>query len=161
MTIDQYNRSVSEFSDFLYRYILKSVKDSSVAEDIVQDCFEKLWKKRDSIDVEKIKSYLFTSAHHSIVDLFRKSGRERNCTESDTYTYGHSAQYSDIKEVLDRALTQLPAIQRSVVLLRDYEGYSYDEIAEITKLTSAQVKVYIYRARVALRKYIGEVSNII
>jgi len=56
--------------------------------------------------------------------------------------------------VLDFAVEKLPAIQRSVVLLRDYEGYSYREIGEITDLTETQVKVYIYRARLFLKKFI-------
>jgi RNA polymerase sigma-70 factor (ECF subfamily) len=62
--------------------------------------------------------------------------------------------YSDLKEVLDIALQQLPDIQKSVVLLRDYEGYSYKEIGGITGLSETQVKVYIYRARLFLKKYI-------
>jgi len=49
---------------------------------------------------------------------------------------------------------KLPEIQRSVVMLRDYEGYSYEEIGKITNLSESQVKVYIYRARVFLKKFI-------
>jgi RNA polymerase sigma-70 factor (ECF subfamily) len=62
--------------------------------------------------------------------------------------------YSDLKEILDMAVGKLPEIQRSVILLRDYEGYSYEEIGNITNLKESQVKVYIYRARVFLKKYI-------
>ncbi|HFB61480.1 MAG TPA: RNA polymerase sigma factor, partial [Bacteroidetes bacterium] len=64
--------------------------------------------------------------------------------------------YSDLKEVLDKAVEQLPEIQRSVVLLRDYEGYSYREIGQITGLSESQVKVYIFRARLFLKKFIGK-----
>ena len=61
--------------------------------------------------------------------------------------------------MLDRALDTLPPVQKAVVLLRDYEGYSYEEIGEISGLSEAQVKTYIFRARVALRKYIGELGK--
>lgn len=73
----------------------------------------------------------------------------------------HSNQYSDLSDVLNTALNRLPEIQRSVVLLRDYEGYSYEEIGQITELTEAQVKVYIYRARVALKEYLVSVDKVI
>jgi len=66
-----------------------------------------------------------------------------------------------VKQVLDQALRLLPEIQRSVILLRDYEGYSYQEIGEITRLNESQVKVYIYRARVFLKNYIGKLENVI
>ena len=67
----------------------------------------------------------------------------------------------DVKEILDKALDRLPAIQKSVVLLRDYEGYSYKEIGEITGLSETQVKVYIYRARLYLKKYIVSIETVI
>ena len=72
-----------------------------------------------------------------------------------------SQEQPDLKEVLDRALATLPPVQRSVVLLRDLEGYSYEEIAELTNLNLAQVKVYIYRGRTALKEYIGQLETVL
>ncbi|HVA97710.1 MAG TPA: sigma-70 family RNA polymerase sigma factor, partial [Bacteroidia bacterium] len=66
-----------------------------------------------------------------------------------------------LKEVLNDAVNKLSDVQRSVVLLRDYEGYSYQEIGKITELTEAQVKVYIYRARVFLKNYIGSMDAVL
>jgi len=71
------------------------------------------------------------------------------------------SHYSDIKEILDEGLRRLSEIQQSVILLRDYEGYSYEEIGEITGLNESQVKVYIYRARVFLKNYIGQIERVI
>ena len=73
----------------------------------------------------------------------------------------HFDQYSDLGEVLDKALAQLPEIQRLVVLLRDYEGYSYEEIAQIASLSESQVKVYIYRGRVFLKNVIGKIEVLV
>lgn len=67
----------------------------------------------------------------------------------------------DLKEVLEEALATLPPIQRSVVLLRDLEGYAYEEIAELTGLNLSQVKVYIYRGRTALKAYIGQLDLLV
>jgi RNA polymerase sigma-70 factor (ECF subfamily) len=66
-----------------------------------------------------------------------------------------------LKEVLDEALQTLSEIQRSVVLLRDYEGYSYAEIGQITQLTEIQVKVNIFRGRMNLKKYLQKIENVL
>ena len=56
---------------------------------------------------------------------------------------------------------RLPEVQKMVLLLRDYEGYSYEEIGEMANLNESQVKVYIYRARVFLKKYIGKMEAVV
>jgi RNA polymerase sigma-70 factor (ECF subfamily) len=63
-----------------------------------------------------------------------------------------------MNEILHKLILQLPDNQRSVILLRDYEGYSYNEIAEILDLSESQVKVYIYRGRMFLKERIGKVE---
>ena len=63
--------------------------------------------------------------------------------------------------MLDRALARLNDIQRSLVMLKDYEGYTYEEIAGITGLNSSQVKVYLHRARLRLKNYIVRAENIL
>ena len=73
---------------------------------------------------------------------------------------GHENNYSDLSEILKEAVDRLPHVQRMVVLLRDYEGYNYQEIGELTNLSISQVKVYIYRARVFLKKYIGSIEAV-
>ena len=163
MTIREYNNCVDEFSDGVYRFLLKNIKNVELARDLVQDSFMKLWLKRKEVSYKKSKSYLFTTAYHTLIDQTRKKswydkGMDENATRNLEST---SSNYSDIKEILDLALDKLPAIQKSVVLLRDYEGYSYKEIGGITDLNEAQVKVYIYRARLFLKKYLVSVEMVI
>ncbi len=154
MTIGEYNSCVDNFSDGVYRFILKNLRDTDVSHDIVQDSFMKLWIKRKSIDAAKGKSYLFTTAYHTLIDYIRKNSRNTSTESIDNYAGTVHNEYSDLKEVLNSAIEKLPEIQRSVIMLRDYEGYSYEEIGEITNLNESQVKVYIYRARVFLKKFI-------
>ena len=154
MTINDYNRCVDDFSDGVYRFLLKNIKDSAIAQDLVQDSFMKLWIKRKDVDNRKSKSYLFSTAYHTMIDYIRKNERITSIEGNEKYIPVSTENYSDLKEILNHAVQQLPDVQRSVVLLRDYEGYSYKEIGEITDLTEAQVKVYIYRARLFLKKYI-------
>lgn len=161
MNLSDYNTCVDAHADGVYRFVLKHIKDKDVAKDIVQDSFEKMWRKLESIDTTKSKTYLFTTAYHTLVDYTRKNSKRAKFSEVDFNDHSHSKQYSDLKEVLNKGLEQLPEIQKTVLLLRDYEGYDYAEIGEITQLTESQVKVYIFRARTFLKNYIGKVETLI
>lgn len=161
MTINEYNNCVDQHSDGLYRFILKHIRDIDAARDIVQDTFEKMWRKVEQINSEKSKSYLFTTGYHTLIDYTRRSKKQGNFNEVEEYKLGHDKQYSDLKEILNTALEKLPEIQKTVILLRDYEGYDYAEIGEITNLNESQVKVYIFRARQFLKNYIGKMEVVI
>ncbi len=161
MTVKEYNNCADKYSDNVYRFILKNIKNEDKAKDIVQDSYEKLWVNRRFVDGEKVKSYLFTTAYRTMIDFIRREKKITASPESELPEHSHATQYSDLQEILHEAVAMLPEDQRSVVLLRDYEGYSYKEISEITKLKESQVKVYIYRARVFLKNYIGKIENVV
>ena len=74
--------------------------------------------------------------------------------------YSMNLIYTDLNEILHEALERLPEQQKTAVMLRDYEGYSYKEIGEITGLSEAQVKINIYRGRLALKNYIGKIETV-
>lgn len=161
MTLAEYNKAVDDYADGLYRFVLKNTKDKETARDIVQDTFEKLWNKVSEVDGLKVKSYLYTTAYHTLIDFIRKNQR---LSEFDMKIHDIKIQpdhYNGLNELLEEAVNKLPVDQRTVVLLRDYEGYHYDEIAEITGLSESQVKVYIFRARLFLKNYIGSIEALI
>jgi RNA polymerase sigma-70 factor (ECF subfamily) len=161
MTVEEYNKCVDGYTDSVYRFILKNIKDEEKAKDIVQETYEKLWVRAHDVSYKKAKSYIFSTAYHTMIDAIRKDKRLTDFDEINYNEYSHSEQYKGLNEILQEALNRLPEIQRSVVLLRDYEGYSYDEIGKITKLNESQVKVYIYRARLALKNYIGSIETVL
>ncbi len=161
MTAKEYNISVDTYADGVYRFVLKNIKNEDKAKDIVQDTFEKLWIKAETVSYSKVKSYIFTSAYHTMIDYIRKDKRQSIMDEGIELKHSHEKQYSDLSELLEEAIDLLPDIQKSVILLRDYEGYSYKEIADTTKLNESQVKVYIFRARKFLKNYIGTIETVI
>lgn len=161
MTVAEYNLCVDQHADSIFRFIVKNLKDEDRARDIVQEAYTKLWIRYTEVSYEKCKSYLFTTAYHTMIDMLRK---EKKITELDkvaSMPESKEEHYSDLKEVLDEAVNMLPEVQRSVLMLRDYEGYNYKEIEEITGLSENQVKVYIYRARKYLMNYIGSIETVI
>ena len=161
MTVSEFNTCVDQYADNLYRFILKHIKDTDVAKDIVQDTYEKVWRKVNDIESTNAKSYLFTAAHHTLVDYTRKAKKQGDYNEVVENSLKHEKQYTDVKQVLNLALDKLPEIQKTVILLRDYEGYNYNEIAEITGLSESQVKVYIFRARQTLKEYIKRLDLVV
>jgi len=161
MIVKDYNFCVDKFSDNVYRFIYKNIHDDEKAKDIVQDSFEKLWINRNAVNFETAKSYLYTTAYHTMIDMIRREKKFSDNFDKASKNLCHNQNYSDLQEILHAAVDKLPNDQKAVVLLRDYEGYSYKEISEITKLSEAQVKVYIYRARVFLKDYIKTPENVI
>lgn len=160
MTEGEYNNCVNQYADNVYRFILKNIKHEEDAKDIIQTTFEKLWKNRDSVDNAKSKSFLFTVAYNQMIDHIRKTKR---VVLKDSFNADSKITYqpdSFKKNIVDEALSKLTDLQKSLVMLKDYEGYSYEEIGQITNLNASQVKVYLHRARLILRDFLVKPENV-
>lgn len=161
MTEREYNDCVNLYSDNVYRFILKNLRNEEDAKDVVQGAFEKIWVARQQVENEKSKSYLFTVAYHQMIDHIRKNKRVSLREEFPETALGVRHQQQNAKRILDEALSKLSDTQRSLVMLKDYEGYNYAEIGQITGLNESQVKVYLHRARLQLKAYIVRPENVI
>ncbi len=161
MTEKEYNECVTLYADNVYRFIVKNLRQEEDARDIVQTAFEKLWRNRSSVETEKSKSYLFTVAYNQMIDHIRKHKRvqlKESFGEETRVQAAHTG--SDLKKTLMEALNRLNETQRSLVMLKDYEGYNYEEIGQIMGLNESQVKVYLHRARLTLRDYLVSPEHI-
>jgi RNA polymerase sigma-70 factor (ECF subfamily) len=160
MTEKEYNTSVDLHAKSLFRFIFKNLNVREDAENIVQDSFESLWLNKDKVEFTKSKSWLFTTGYRKMIDGIRKN---KKIVEMPDFIKekGNSAAQPDLKSIVNSALEKLPEIQKTVIMLRDYEGYDYAEIGKITNLNESQVKVYIFRARQTLKNYLVNLENII
>jgi RNA polymerase sigma factor (sigma-70 family) len=158
MEVNEYNLCVQKWADALFRFACKCTGQAPDAHDVVQNSFEVLWQKRKEVAPDKAKAFLFQVAYRNSVDHYRKSSKisYREIPEENL-----APTNPDLKKVLDRALEKLDEQARALVLLKDHEGYRYEEIARITGLTETQVKVYLHRARKILKDYLVSVENII
>ncbi|HWR33226.1 MAG TPA: RNA polymerase sigma factor [Chitinophagaceae bacterium] len=161
MTEREYNECVTSYADNVYRFIVKNLRHEEDAKDVVQTAFEKMWRSREEVDASKSKSYLFTVAYHQMIDHIRKVKRIQLREEFNDEIKVQNRPVNNLKKVLEVALDRLSETQRSLVLLKDYEGYSYEEIGKITGLNESQVKVYLHRARVQLKEYLVKMENVI
>lgn len=161
MTEKEYNECVKLYADNVYRFILKNLKSEEDAKDIVQSSFEKMWINKETVENVKCKSFLFTVAYNTMIDHIRKNKRMVLKDDFVKTAQGSNNQQQNIKRILQEALSRLNERDRSLVMLKDYEGYNYAEIGEITNLNESQVKVYLHRARLQLREYLVKVENVL
>jgi RNA polymerase sigma-70 factor (ECF subfamily) len=153
MTKDDFIICAKQFTPNLLRFSKRVAGSAIESEDIVQECFEVLWKNRDKVEMKSAKSYLFSVAHKKIIDTFRSDVKTQNFESVFTELIGEQEETDD-KQLVLLAINQIPALYKELLTLRDLESYSYKEIEEITHLTEAQVKVYLFRARKAIKEKI-------
>lgn len=147
MTRKEYNIAVNVHADAIYSYALKFLKNREDANDIVQDVYEKLWKNRKKVIFKKSKSWLFTCTHNALINFVKRQSRWASQSADEFDIRSVSSLRFDLRQLIDMALSKLSPLQKSIILLRDLEGYDYKEIGEMLSLSDSQVKVYLFRAR--------------
>jgi RNA polymerase sigma-70 factor (ECF subfamily) len=161
ISVQEYNHAVKEYTNRIFRFLYKALKDEEAVNDIVQDCYLKLWQNRDKVNPQKIKSWLFSVAHHAMFNYVSANSRKTKLDEGVRTPHVFQQNEFDTKAILERILNELPPLQKSIILLRDLEGYEYKEIGEILQLTEIQVKVYLFRARQKVKNTIKELANVL
>jgi len=156
----EYRQWVAEYQNqawTLARYILK---DASEAEDATQEAFVKLWNNRNAIDKERIKPWLMKVTRNHCLDRLRRRKPEQEFVDYQSVEeHGpmRDAAQSELGAFLKGAIAALKEPYRSLVVLRDIQQHSYEEVAGVTELSLSQVKVYLHRARKQLREQLAEV----
>lgn len=154
MNTSQFNGCVDRHSDGLYRFVVGILHDTENAKDVVQESFTRLWENRKKIENGKDKSYLFTIAYNLAISHYRSATRhpkiELECYSTASMNYNED--YNNETEILWSELDKLPPIPRTLIMLCDWEGYSYEEISNITQLNQGQVKIGLHRARQTLKE---------
>lgn len=156
----EYQKWVREHQDqawSLARYLLK---DPSEAEDAVQEAFIRLWNHRDSIDPDRVRPWLMKVTRNHCLDRLRRRKPTTELSEvHEVENHGPlaGAVQGELGRWLQQAIEGLKEPYRSLVVLRDIQQHSYEEVASATDLSLAQVKVYLHRARKRLREELAEV----
>lgn len=144
--------------DKMFRLAQRITLSREEAEDVVQDTLERLWRDRERLSlIDSVEAWTLRLVRNLSLDRLKRSGRQ--AVELDPERDATAAPGADrtleleegirlVREAMDR----LPEVQRSIMELRDIEGKSYAEIAEILDLTESQVKVYLHRGREKVKK---------
>ena len=150
------------FERSLYIYCVRLLKNEAEAKDLFQDIWIRMYKMRgERIQVRRFSGLLFTVARNYCLNSIRDNRGFNNLSldemaeESEVFMRSKDIENSDLRELLQRALSQLPFNQRESFILREYVGYNYTEIAEIMGTTAANVRARSHRARERLRTIVG------
>ncbi len=157
MTRTEYNDLVDTISDRLLRYALKLTKEYNWSQDLVQESFAKLWINRAKVTLDYVPAFLYKVLYNNIVDDKRKY----KTTLLQAKLPDKSGKYSyefEYKDLIDKAFDVLEVKQKQIIMLRDWQGYSYKEIGEILEYNESLVKVQLFRARKKMRSIIKEFS---
>lgn len=158
MKTAEYNSVVNEVSDRLFRYALKLTNDTESAKDLVQESFLKLWNNVEKIDTEHARPFLYRVLFNKMVDNKRKMKRITHMEVMPEKAVDKNV-YNEEREIIDQAFEQLEEKQKKIIMLRDWDGYSYEEIAEILEINLNQVKVNLFRARKKMKSAVCSIDQ--
>lgn len=152
ITDEEFKKFVRTYTPHLLRFATRIGGSVLEPHDILQECFETLWRNKDSVHPGSVKSFLFTVAHRRIIDSYRRLKITVNEMEvEEDISEEPFTRTSETHEIIHMGLKCLSPLHRELVVLRDLEGYNYQEIGKICELTESQVKVYLFRARKSLK----------
>lgn len=147
------------FKNKLYRFALSIVGNSFDAEDVVQDLMVKIWKRQEEFElIENKEAWCMTVTRNLSIDKTRSRKSEirdindfHHLSDKDA-TPDRQVEQSEQLSSIMKLVDQLPEKQKMIIHLRDVEGYSYQEIADMTETTMEFVKVSLHRARKTLKE---------
>jgi RNA polymerase sigma-70 factor (ECF subfamily) len=151
---DAFEKLYHRYKHHLFSFCLKLMGDRSLAEDATHDAFLKMYHNVDTLtDTRVFRSWLFTIARNEVFKMLRKHQRNGRL-DSETVWADETpltfAQNTETKSIIARCIDALKPDYKEVLLLREYEQRSYEEIAAITRSTENSVKSRLFKARKAL-----------
>jgi RNA polymerase sigma-70 factor (ECF subfamily) len=152
--VESYNGLVSRWEKRVYNYLLRVVKDREDALDLTQETFLKAYRYLPKLeDAARFPQWLFRIAHNEAFSQFRADKWERDDEAPTDRGAGRaipvtgSAMYPlELELSVERALEQLTVEQREAVLLKVYQGFKFDEIAQVQSCPVSTVKSRLYAA---------------
>lgn len=162
MKVSEFNECVTLHQQSIYRFVYRMVNDLDDTKDIVQETFVKLWEQGGDIHKTKVKSWLFTTSYRLTLAYFRKS-KTRSDFDLEDISKAVEENYDnfDLKGIINQSLLLLSELQKSVLMLKDYEGYAYNEIANILEISEDSVKVHLFRARKKIKEHIKDLKLVL
>ncbi len=154
-----FRTTVLPLSDRLYRLALRITMNKAEAEDVVQDTLLKVWECRDNWNrINNLEAFAIATCRNRALDVVKRAGRDtENLDEMVHFSSQTPHEQLEAREEISlvrRLMDSLPEVQRTIMLLRDIEGKTYQEIAQTLDISETQVKVYLHRARTKIKEWI-------
>ena len=145
----------------VYGFACRMLNNEQIAEDITEESFLRLYQRLiDGFEIDKPRAWLMVTARNLCLNQIRDNCNKVPMETLDFLNSGSRQSDPDIRRLLNEAFARLDKGQREAFLLKEIEGFSYREIADILSTTTAGVRSLLYRARKELKKLISNKGNI-
>lgn len=158
----------SLYFEEIYRYLLQRTRQKEIAQDLAQDTFLKAFNGLASFQGKSsIKTWLYTIAHHTFINWYRREIKFNHFPIDETFSLEQKL-YDNPEEAVAKKTEQMQLLAaiyslkeeyQTVLILREYQELSYDEIAEIVGWKLSKVKTNLHRAKLALRKHLSRTED--
>ncbi|MCX6155027.1 MAG: sigma-70 family RNA polymerase sigma factor [Candidatus Kapabacteria bacterium] len=145
----------------VYRYCLRILNSEALAKDAFQETFINVYEHRFDFQGKNFAAWLFTIARNSCMNILRNKRESGPSLAEDSQDFQLTENEDDfgLKQYIGKAIAMLPLPFREALVLREYQEYSYQEIAEILKIDVSLAKIRVYRARLILRKLLKPIHK--
>ena len=160
----EFQRLAREHGGRIYTFALHALRSREDAEDVTQEVLVRLWRHKDNVDPARLSAWVMRVTHNLVIDTSRRrrlrsalfaGGADVDSLVASVPAHapaGDSAERGELRELLEAAVAELEEPYRSIVIMREIQDRSYNEIAEAMEMPLGTVKVYLHRARARLRE---------
>ncbi len=159
-----FRTTVLPLSDKLFRLALRITMNRAEAEDVVQDTLLKVWEHREEWEqINNLEAFAIATCRNRALDVMKRAGRNTEKLDEmahfSSQTPQEQLEADEQISLVNRLMDDLPEVQRTIMLLRDIEGKTYQEIAQTLDISETQVKVYLHRARTKIKERIWTINT--
>ncbi len=159
-----FRTTVLPLSDKLFRLAFRITMNRAEAEDVVQDTLLKVWEHREEWEqINNLEAFAIATCRNRALDVMKRAGRNTEKLDEmahfSSQTPQEQLEANEQISLVNRLMDDLPEVQRTIMLLRDIEGKTYQEIAQTLDISETQVKVYLHRARTKIKERIWTINT--
>jgi len=161
MTDAEFESIFREHKDAVYRFAWRMTGSPEAAEDIAQDVFVSLLQRPDAFDKARgpLRSFLLGAARNLSLKRWRGERRWEELEDEQFVAQPVDVAAGEVAAIVGRAIHSLPALQREVLILSQYEELSLEEIARVVQSEVGTVKSRLHRARENLRRTLAPLKS--
>lgn len=160
MNSEELNIAFLEHKDSAYRYAESLLRNPAEAQDVVQDLYERLWRRRLLIRRSGFRSLVMTSVRNMSLDRLRKRQRNRYTDiEEGEHEIAEMPEGDNMTAMVGQIIDRLPEREREVINLHDVESMSYEDIADVMGTTTVAARMACSRARQKVKEELIKIMN--
>ncbi|MDU1890464.1 MAG: RNA polymerase sigma factor [Dysgonomonas sp.] len=157
MDAETFKKVFLPYHQKLYRVAYRIIQDAANAEDIVQETYIKLWNKRDEMnDISNTEAFAIITLRNTCLDFLRKTKNDYQTSYDadipETESLVNQIEIQDRANHVKHLINRLPEQQKQVMMMKHWDGYSDEEIEQMTGLSPGNIRVMLSRARKTIRE---------